>query len=511
MPKKTLAELFQNYPTFNPIPEGIVTGIAVDSREVVPGDLFVATSDRIDGHGYIPMAIENGAAAVMGTKEMEGLEVPYVRVGDARDAMAQISAEFYDHPANQIILIGVTGTDGKTTTVNFIYQILKEAGIKAGMISTVNAIIGDEEMDPGLHVTSPEVFDLQKYLRQMVDAGLTQAVLETTSHGLAAKRVLGDVFDIGVVTNITHEHLDYHGSYQGYFDAKAKLFESLATSKSKQSIEPLVVLNIDDRSYSDLTKRSKVSRISYGLDTKADIYATNVINNPESLKFIAHGPGFEIPIETSLIGNYNVANCLAAISATIIGLGIKPEQVQEGIKALHGVPGRMERISLGQEFLALVDFAHTPFALEAALKTGQDLTAGRVIALFGSAGLRDKEKRRMMAEISSEHADLTILTAEDPRTESLLGILEEMAEGAKSRGGIEGESFFRIPDRREAIRFALSEAQPNDIVLVLGKGHEQSMCFIETEYPWDDRIAMRAGLSELLEIDGPDMPFLPTG
>jgi UDP-N-acetylmuramoyl-L-alanyl-D-glutamate--2,6-diaminopimelate ligase len=211
-----------------------------------------------------------------------------------------------------------------------------------------------------------------------------------------------------------------------------------------------------------------------------------------------------------MIGNYNVWNVLAALSAAVLGLGIKPDTAAAGIRALEGVPGRMERIDLGQNFLAVVDFAHTPYALKSALEAGREMISGQVIAVFGSAGLRDKQKRRMMAEFSAELADLTILTAEDPRTESLDEILAEMAAGAESRGGIENKTFYRVPDRGEAIRFALRQAQPGDLVFALGKGHEQSMCFIETEYPWDDRVAMRSALAELLDLDGPPMPYLPT-
>ena len=211
-----------------------------------------------------------------------------------------------------------------------------------------------------------------------------------------------------------------------------------------------------------------------------------------------------------MIGNYNVWNILAALSAAVVGLGIDPAVAAEGIKAVQGVPGRMERINLGQDFLAIVDFAHTPFAIKAALEASRQLTDGRVIAVFGSAGLRDKQKRRMMAEFSAQLADLTVLTAEDPRTESLDNILAEMADGAKSQGGIENETFFRIRDRGAAIQFAVEQARPGDLVFAFGKGHEQSMCFIETEYPWDDRTAMQAAVSRLLGVDGPKMPYLPT-
>jgi UDP-N-acetylmuramoyl-L-alanyl-D-glutamate--2,6-diaminopimelate ligase len=211
-----------------------------------------------------------------------------------------------------------------------------------------------------------------------------------------------------------------------------------------------------------------------------------------------------------MFGNYNVSNALAAIGATVLGLGVSPAAAQAGIAALQEVPGRMERIEMGQDFTAIVDFAHTPNALKVALESGRQLTAGHVIAVFGSAGLRDKAKRRMMPEWAAQLADVSVLTAEDPRTESLDDILEEMAEAARSKGGVEGESFFRVPDRGAAISFALLQAKPGDLVIVLGKGHEQSMCFGETEYPWDDRIAMRAALAELLGVKGPAMPKLPT-
>jgi UDP-N-acetylmuramoyl-L-alanyl-D-glutamate--2,6-diaminopimelate ligase len=511
---KPCSILLEGFPVLESGQEAEISGIAVDSRRVKPGDVFVATSDRIDGHQFIPHAVENGAAAVIGTKgsaEIGKLSIPYYRVADARGALAHISEEFYDHPADELVMIGVTGSDGKTTTVNMLYQILKAAGIKAGMVSTVNAVIGDQELDTGLHVTTPEVFEVQEYLRKMLDAGLTHVVLETTSHGLAARRVLGRNFDIGVVTNITHEHLDFHGNYDEYLKAKALLFEGLFAPKHKNiPVSPLAVLNRDDRSYQQLTDLTKAPQICYGLTSEADVWASDIVNTIERLKFTLNGPGFELPIETEMIGNYNVANILAAVSTAVSGLKIDPATAQTGIRALTGVPGRMERISMGQDFLAIVDFAHTPFALEAVLKTARELTGKRVIAVFGSAGLRDKQKRRMMAEVSTELADLTILTAEDPRTESLDGILEEMAAGAVSKGGVEGKTFFRIPDRVAAIRFAIQQAQPGDLVYALGKGHEQSMCFGEVEYDWDDRTAVRALLAEHLGIQGPPLPVLPT-
>ncbi len=513
-----LADLLAALPYPVPAPEedAWVTGIASDSRQVRRGDLFVAIPGvAVDGHRFVPAAVARGAAAVVGTRplsEFADLTVPYTQVRDAREALAYLVARFYGNPAHRLTVIGVTGTDGKTTTANFIFHILKAAGIAAGMISTVNAVVGKRVLDTGFHTTTPPAPETQAYLAEMVEAGLTHAVLEATSHGLAQHRVTACAFDIGVVTNITHEHLDYHGSREAYFAAKARLFDMLAETPPKPQGNPrLAVLNRDDEgSYAFLTPRLKVRAVTYGLHPEADVRGEDVRHTPQGLAFTAVGPGFRLPLTAQLVGGYNVSNILAAVAATVVGLGIAPEAAQEGVAALEAIPGRMERIDLGQDFTAIVDFAHTPNALRRALETARGMTEGRVIAVFGSAGLRDREKRRLMAEVSTQLADITILTAEDPRTESLDAILEEMAAAARAQGGVEGKTFFRIPDRREAIRAAVRLARAGDLVMACGKGHEQSMCFGETEYPWDDRTALRAALAEHLGLPGPEMPYLPT-
>jgi UDP-N-acetylmuramoyl-L-alanyl-D-glutamate--2,6-diaminopimelate ligase len=414
-------------------------------------------------------------------------------------------------------VIGVTGTDGKTTTANLIFQILLQAGCRSGIISTVNATIGGEIVDTGYHVTTPEAPEVQRYLARMVAAGLTHVVLETTSHGLAQHRVTACEFDVAVVTNITHEHLDYHGSYAAYTEAKGRLFSGLGLTSPKSQGNPrAAVLNTDDVSFSYLESVSPGPKIGYSLaSTAAVVYARDIHQSPSGLYFMVEGPGFSIPIRSSLVGLFNVSNCLAAISATVVALGMPPEAAQTGIAAMTGVPGRMERIDVGQDFSAIVDFAHTPNALKVALETVKEITrqadpSRRVIAVFGSAGLRDAMKRRMMAEVSASLADLTILTAEDPRIEPLDQILADMALGAESQHGVEGQTFWRIPDRGEAIRFAVRQARPGDVVIACGKGHEQSMAFGAKEYAWDDRVAMRAALAERLGLAGPAMPFLPT-
>jgi UDP-N-acetylmuramoyl-L-alanyl-D-glutamate--2,6-diaminopimelate ligase len=545
MPKR-LSQLFIDFPFAAPsqMPDIEITGLAIDSRAVQPGDLFVALrGGSVDGHDFIQKAIDNGAAAILGDKDFVGrvgrVASPksngggnprYIQLEDSRQALTWLAAAFHDWPARKLTVIGVTGTDGKTTTTNLIYKILLAANIKAGMISTVNAVIGDDVLDTGFHVTTPDAHDVQRYLSKMVEAGLTHVVLETTSHGWAQHRVDACEFDIGVLTNITHEHMNEHGSFENYRAAKARLFSSLEWTRPKPQGNPrLGVINRDDlKSFDFLNDLIKVNKVNYGLDERADVRAVDVEYNPSGIQFTARSKHFEVRMQSSQVGAFNVSNCLAALTAAVYGLAIDPATAAQGIAALDGIPGRMERIDMRQSFTAIVDFAHTPNALKVTLEAAKEMLSTeknkedsvnsvrsvvnqpRIIAVFGSAGLRDKEKRRMMAETSAELADLTVLTAEDPRTESLDGILEEMAAGTRSRGGREGETFWRVPDRGEAIRFALKLARPGDVVLACGKGHEQSMCFGARECPWDDRTAMRAALSEMLGVEGPQMPYLPT-
>ena len=337
-----------------------ITGITLDSRAVEPGYLFVAEKGvSVDGHDYIPDAIARGASAIVGERAVEGLSVPYVHLQDSRRALTWLSAAYYDWPGRKLTVVGVTGTDGKTTTTNLIFQILRAAGMRPGMVSTVNAVIGERVLDTGFHVTTPDAHDVQRYLAEMVEAGLTHAILETTSHGWAQHRVDACEFDIGVVTNITHEHLDQHGSYENYRAAKARLFETLEqTTPKKQGNPRLAVLNRDDCSYDYLRQMTRVNQVSYGLRAGAELRAADVAMNTSGTSFSAAGPGFRVDVRTSLVGEYNVSNCLAALGAAVIGLNVDPEDAARGIAALERVPGRMERIDLGQDFTAVVDFAH---------------------------------------------------------------------------------------------------------------------------------------------------------
>lgn len=492
-------------------PDVLLTHLTEKSDEAAPGAGFVArVRAGSDGHPYIGRAIENGANLILAQRSAAavGVTVPdnvvYLQVANTAETLTWLAAAWEGFPSRQLVVIGVTGTDGKTTTCNLAFAVLKAAGLRVGLLSTIKAVIGDEEEPLELHVTTPEAPVVQRYLRRMVDAGLTHCILEVTSHSLAQHRVTAVDFDVAAVTNITHEHLDYHGGYEAYFAAKARLFDLVARRQeaednpSKARVTPTVVLNCDDHSYEGLAAIPVPRTLTYAIHQPADITATNITYTAHETRFTLHLPPHPVTLSSPLVGEFNTYNMLAA-AAIATSLDIAPTVIQVGLEGVQAISGRMERIDRGQPFLTIVDFAHTPNALGKAIGAARGMTDGRIITVFGSAGKRDVEKRRLMAEVSAREADLTILTAEDPRTESLDDILAFMAEGCRSQGGVEGENFWRIPDRGEAIYFALTLARPEDLVLVCGKGHEQSMCFGTIEYPWDDREATRAALDAFLQ------------
>ncbi len=511
-------------------PDVAIKGFVEHTGSVKPGICFVArVRTGTDGHPYIGKALEQGASLILGQRLAEELDVdlgetPYLLVEDTAVALAWLSAAYYNFPGRQLVMIGVTGTDGKTTTASLLYHVLKAAGLEVGMLSTIKAVIGQTEEPLALHVTTPEAPIVQHYLRRMVDAGLTHCILESTSHGLSQHRVDAVDFDMAVVTNITHEHLDYHGGYEGYYAAKARLFEALGegglsletNNDYKERLIKTAVLNKDDGSYERLITIDVPRQISYGLlnkdGVKADVMAHNLRFTADATHYqltLPSNNGSSETVNSKLVGEFNVYNMLAA-AATGEALGLSSAQIRDGLEAVQILTGRMEPINEGQDFLVIVDFAHTPNGLEKAIGAARGIADGRIITVFGSAGKRDVEKRRLMAEISARTADLTILTAEDPRTESLDDILEMMAAGARSQGGIEGQTFWRIPDRGQAIYHALSLAQPQDMVLICGKAHEQSMAFGTIEYPWDDLAATRTAIkAHLSNQPMPDLG-LPT-
>jgi len=491
-----------------------VTGLAFDSRQVKPGYLFVAVSGWADdGHRYIGHAVARGAVVVVGERphaEVEVGEVAYVRVPASREALARMAAAWYGHPGRKMTVVGVTGTDGKTTTVNLIQSILAAAGWRTGMVSTVNALVGDRYQDTGLHVTTPDPLTVQSLLAEMARAGTDVAVLEATSFGLAQHRVTGAEFDVAVVTNVTHEHLDQHGTWEAYCEAKARLFRMLAVAWHKPGVPKVAVINVDDASYPVLQPIPTDVQVRYGLEGDADVTADDAVIEDGEARYTVRSPWGAFEVRTTLVERYNVYNVLAAASATL-ALGAPIEAVQAGVGAVRGVVGRMERVDEGQDFAAYVDFAHTPNALRAALEALRRTTSGRLIVVFGSAGQRDVYKRAMMGEVAGRLADVTVITAEDPRTEDLDAIIAEIARGCEAAGAIEGRGYYRVPDRAEAIAHAVGLARAGDTVIATGKGHERSMCFGTVEHPWSDRQALRAALLERLGRPGEVLaPRLPT-
>ena len=466
--------------------------VAEDHRQLVAGGLFVARQGQVaDGHDFIPEAIEAGAAALVLERAPAGSSIAWARVRDAGEALGYLASAWHDFPAQRLYLIGVSGTNGKTTTATLLHRILQRAGGgRAGLISTVAAELGSSSADTGLHVTTPPAPVVQSLLAQMVAGGLTHAVFEMTSHGLAQGRLNGVALDAAVLTNVTHEHLDFHGSFAAYRRAKLRMFDLLRAGQG------VAILNADDESSAWATRQLREKAVTFGSAMIADLHARNIRHGPEGTRFTLVRADRDAPLEitTALAGDFNVSNCLAAVAAALQVPGVSEAHIVQGIADVEAVPGRMERVDAGQAFTAIVDFAHTPDALEKALLAGRSLTApgGRLIVVFGCAGLRDREKRQLMPAISARLADFSVFTAEDPRTESLEGILATMARACEAAGGVEGRSFLRVADRAEALLRACQLARAGDVVMACGKGHEQSMCFGETEYPWDDREALRA-------------------
>ncbi len=475
-----------------------VREVVCDSRRVQPGDLFVAIPGvAVDGHQFVAQAFAAGAVgAVVERIQPDYAGQPLARVPTARAAYAHLQAAVHGHPGRRMRVIGVTGTDGKTTTLRLIGSILAAAGHRVGAVDTVGAQIGGREVDTGFHTTTPAADEVQGYLAQMAEAGVEVALLEATSEGLAQHRVTAAEFDVAVVTNITHEHLYYHGTLEAYREAKALLFRALSESWRKEGVAKVAVLNADDSSYALLRAIPADVQVAYGLSAGVDVRATGIAALPDGLRFRLRLPGAEVEVESPLVGRYNVHNILAAAAAAH-SQGVPAEDIRAGIAAVRGVLGRMERIDRGQPFQAVVDFAHTPNALDQALQAAREFTAGRLIAVYGCAGLRDLAKRPMMGEISGRLADLTVITAEDPRTEPLEEICEQVAAGCRRAGRSEGEGYLIVGDRGEAIHRALSLAAAGDTVIICGKGHERSMCYGTTEYPWSDQDATAEALERL--------------
>lgn len=482
-----------------------VTWVTEDSRQVRPGTIFVARAGRDrDGHSYIPQAV--AAGAVMIVSEQADVAVPpdvaHAVVKDGRLAVALLAAAYFDYPSRKLAVVGVTGTDGKTTTATLLHSILQAARFRAGLITTISARIGDNDFDTGFHTTTPGAFDLQNYLAQMVEAGCKAAVVETTSHALDQGRVFYVHYDVAVVTNITHEHLDWHGSWEGYLAAKARLFQLLNVSLKKPGIPKTAVLNADDRSYAPLRAIPADYYITYSLDPDAGtgLTATDIVMDRTATTFLLHTPHATAKVRLRLLGRHNIANALAAVGGAL-ALGAPLEAVVAGLEAVERIKGRMEFVPTGTRFDVVVDFAHTPNGLEQTLRLARELLpkGGKLWVVFGSAGLRDVEKRTLMGEVAGRLADRVVVTAEDPRTEEVAAISAEIEQGLQQHGRRRDVDYWLVPDRAEAIAFAIQRAEPGDMVLTCGKAHEQSMCYGTEETPWNEFAAVQAGLRQRMQ------------
>lgn len=467
------------------IPVGEVTGLAYDSRNVRAGTLFFAVPGvHVDGHDYAAVAVKDGAIGVVSEREMEGLDAPQLVVDRTRRALADAADAWYEQPSKELEVIGITGTDGKTTTSFLAVELLRAGGRRPGLIGTVAADIGDERLPNEDRNTTPESLELQELLARMVEAGNESVVMEATSHGLALERTRNCRFDVGVVTSVTSEHLEFHGSLEAYRRAKARLVEEA----------PLAILNTDDDAFAFFRERARDRVLTYGIDADADLRATELVADAAGSRFTLVAPDWRGEVTTPMPGRFNVSNALAAL-AVAHAEGVAWPVAVDALARTMGVPGRMERVDAGQPFAVVVDYAHTADSLGKVLRMLRPVTRGRLIAVFGSAGERDPTKRPAMGRVSAELADVTVVTDEDPRLEDPRAINEAIADGARSAGGVDGESLLVIDDRREAIARAMAMAREGDVVLLAGKGHETSIFYGADKLPWDDREVARDALA----------------
>ncbi|GAC1496632.1 MAG: UDP-N-acetylmuramoyl-L-alanyl-D-glutamate--2,6-diaminopimelate ligase [Ktedonobacteraceae bacterium] len=474
-----------------------IAALAYDSRKVVAHSLFVAVpGTHTDGRRYLEDATRRGATVAVGESlgDQSLPPIPYIEVPNVRTALADLSCSFYAYPADHLCTIGITGTDGKTTTSNLISTLLDTAGLRNGLMTTANFKLAGQQWENATRQSTLEALEIQQLLRSFLDGGATHAVIEATSHGLALDRVYGCNFDVGIVTNITHEHLDFHKTLDAYRRAKARLFEMLDPDRDKGlGLHSVAILNRDDVSYEVLKPYCRVPILDYGIDTPAAVRAVDVEMHAHSTRFRVILPDKEGQIETQLIGRFNISNCLAAIAAAY-SQGVAMADIERGLASVTGVTGRMERIDEGQPFAVIVDYAHTPDSLEKVLNTLRPLTPGKLLVVFGSAGERDLQKRPIMGRVAAQKTDFFVITDEDPREEDREGILQAIADGSRAAGRREGTDFLCIADRTTAIATAFAHAQAGDTVLLAGKGHEQSIIMGREKMPWDDREVARAQL-----------------
>ncbi len=503
-----------------------VSDICYDSRSVRPGAVFFCVRGfRLDGHDFIPEAVGRGAVALV-VEGLEGLAAARSRLGpasdgrapapgtapvvvvvpDVRAAMGPAAANFYGHPSRRLRTIGVTGTNGKTTTTHLVRELLVKAGGRScGLIGTVHNVVGGRSLPAGR--TTPEAFDLQRLADEMLRAGDTHLVMEVASHGLALGRVRGFGFDVGVFTNLTQDHLDFHGDFESYFQAKARLFRELGTSSRGRAKggAKAAVLNSGDPASGRLAGLTSVPVVTYGLESPAAaLRARDIRLAPGRTSFILEAeaglgiglPGvgaFEVPAILSLTGRYNLENALAALAVALIE-GVPTPAAVAALADVKGAPGRFETVDAGQEFAAVVDYAHTPDGLENVLEAARALRPRRLITVFGCGGDRDRTKRPLMGEVAARLSDLCVVTSDNPRSEDPLAVIGDILPGLRRLGRREGRDYLVEPDRAKAIELAVRSAEPGDFVVVAGKGHETYQVFADRTVHFDDREVLREAI-----------------
>jgi len=467
-----------------------ITGLAYDSRKVKPGDLFICIKGlKTDGHQFVEQALNNGAAALLAEREIVLVpgQVTVLVTNDTRKAMARMAANFFAHPSRQLRVIGVTGTNGKTTTTHLIQAILQANGARVGIMGTLYAKIGCVEVNLG-H-TTPEALEIQEFMHLVRQEKGEYLVMEVSSHALDWGRVDQIDFHSAVFTNLTQDHLDYHLTMERYRDAKLKLFAGLSGSTGA-----FAVINADDPA-ADAFKAAAASKyLTYGIDCPADVRARDIATNLKGTRFTAVYGVISLELNIKMIGRFSVYNSLAAI-AFALQEGIAPSTIKTALENVEGVPGRFEQVDCGQDFTVVVDYAHTPDGLENILRTARDIKENRLITVFGCGGDRDKGKRPLMGKIAAQYSDFCIVTSDNPRSEEPEAIIDDIIPGLMA---IENSHYAKIVDRREAIHQAIHLARKGDLVIIAGKGHETYQLVKDQVFPFDDRLVAREFLGERL-------------
>lgn len=465
-----------------------ICGIAYDSRQIMPGYAFVCIKGfETDGHTYVDKAIENGAALIVAQDRIES-SVPVCYVADTRNTLADMSCRFYGNPSENFKLVGVTGTNGKTTVTHLIKSILEQAGKEVGIIGTNQNIIGDKVLlTKSTTPTTPNSLELQKIFSEMAEGGAEYVVMEVSSHALELSRVRGCSFDVGVFTNLTRDHLDFHKTMRNYMLAKAKLFDHSISG----------AINIDDEYGKQIYDAHNGEHIlTYGIDSDCHIKATDIKITPRGVNFTITYNNEQYPMFLCIPGTFSVYNAMSAVCACI-KLGIDMDTISKGLSAAVGVLGRVEVVPTDTDYMVIIDYAHTPDGLENIIRAMKSFAKGRVITLFGCGGDRDNTKRAVMGRVAGELSDLSIITSDNPRTEDPIKIIDMIEEGMKETDG----EYIVIPDRREAIGYALDNAEADDVIILAGKGQETYQIVGKEKFDFDERVVVFSHLNSDKESD----------